>query len=804
MKDFIVIDTEGKDELSEIAVVDSQGKVIYEAFVKDELNAEGPKINAKSLKDIIGDFLNRASSKLIICHYADHDIKVLKNSFKKVSSTWPNLEFGCTFELSKTHLKGVKSYSLEYLSQSLNLKVDGKFFNQNFAHSAKYDALFTYQLYLKLIPPQQTMLPNKPNPYGTSRVDTPFQDHVDLKTIFQDEFQVLKSILAEIKHDPNYQSKGSVVVGEAGSGKTHLMMRLAKELLKSNRLLFIRQPNNPDAVLYHIYSRILESFVEMIPSSQYSQLEYLLAHSFSKITIKFLNKKEHLTKNQAKILDTLSQEPLNIYNLFSKNSDRKRKNWQWIEKSTLEWWNHTYGFGGHSPAIIKGLIKFCSYSDVHKRDLVRKWLAGNQLEQSELEQVKLENWAEEISQEEFSLEAISVFSKLSIVDEPLIIIFDQLEGLKDHEQLLLKFGEAVKEIFTHAPNCLIIINLFPDRWQHFKSFFNDAIVDRVSQYEVVLNKPTDEQLKLILALKAQENDIELKSLFTQEELKVILNHNSIRGVLNWASHYYKYKVEGIPLPKNIRSFEEDVRLELQKLREDVAWLKQTIIGIEPKIAQTTSYYQTSEPENVPSHQNLPERVPPSHQDLNDNENRVKVYIEEQKVLLENAYHKKVIISGSDDIGKVIMVSDVFKTFKNIEMAHLKLGKRKIPEHLLIKTQKQSFVVGFLHQGGSTFTSRIKNFNELVINYKDIRFILFRDVRESKITGKVGLEEIEKLNNAPNGKFIEMEQENRLSFELIYKLIVDIQNRDFEIDLQKALTILESLMSDYWLIKIFRD
>jgi DNA polymerase III epsilon subunit-like protein len=118
MKDFIIIDTEGKDELTEIAVVDSQGNVIYEAFVKNELNPEALKVNAKSLKDIIGDFLNQANAKLIICHYAEHDIKVLKNSFKKMNIKWQNLEFDCTFELSKTYFKGVKSYSLEYLSQS--------------------------------------------------------------------------------------------------------------------------------------------------------------------------------------------------------------------------------------------------------------------------------------------------------------------------------------------------------------------------------------------------------------------------------------------------------------------------------------------------------------------------------------------------------------------------------------------------------------------------------------------------------------------------------------------------------------
>jgi hypothetical protein len=186
------------------------------------------------------------------------------------------------------------------------------------------------------------------------------------------------------------------------------------------------------------------------------------------------------------------------------------------------------------------------------------------------------------------------------------------------------------------------------------------------------------------------------------------------------------------------------------------------------------------------------------------EQQVRDYLSLQKALLEQEYHKNVIISDFDDIGKVITAAEAFKTFKPLETDCLRLGKRKLPEHLLIKTQKQSFVVGFLQVSGLTFTSRLKNFNELVVNHKDVRFGLFRDVRETVITGKVGKEEIEKLNNAPNGKFIYMDKEDRLNFELIYKLIVDIQNKDFEIDLQKALISLETLMSGAWLIKIFRN
>jgi len=785
---FIVLDTEGRDTITEIAILNHQGQLIYEA-VGDNVSS---RLACTSLASIIEAFRYYVQSHWIVCHYAEHDIQVLKNTFQAVGQPWPELRFLCSYELAQQYFPKLNSYSLAHLSRVLNLTVDKRYFNEYYAHSARYDAQFTYQLFIKI--QRQHMkadLAIKPNPFGTSRVDTPFQNHIDFKDIYTQETAILKSLLHEIKADENHQSRGTVVIGEAGSGKTHLMMRLAQELLASHRLLFIRQPNHPQSVLYHIYSRILESLVEVIPQRHYSQLEYLLAKSFSQIVIKTLLEKDKPSKKDETFIELLSADHLNIYNpmLGAEGSDKKRNNWRFIEKRTLEWWHERYGFSGYGSAIIRGLIKYCYYSDTHKRALVRRWLAGHQLETQELAEVQLDNWGEELSQEDFSLEAISVFGKLSIVDEPLIIIFDQLEGLKYHESLLLNFGEALKELFTHVANSLIILNVFPDRWIEFKQILNPAVIDRIAQHEVVLTPPAKAQLKQILTLRAQAYQIDtLEALFDEAALEHILTQPSIRSVLNWASHYYRHNIHDVPLPQIAKSDTlSDLQTTVQQLKQDIEQLKQHV-GL------------NTQPQAAPA----PQAIPSPAASSTDSEAIVLDYLSRQRALLEQNYHKKVIISDSDDLGKLITITQAFKMFTQIKTDYLRLGKRKLPEHLEIITPTRSFVVAFLHLSGGAFVARLKNFNQLVLDHKDKRFRVFRDAREPPVTGKVSKDEIEKLNNTEHGNFYLLEKDERIEFELIYQLIVDEQNRDLDTELEIVLPVLYQQLGHHWLIKILKQ
>lgn len=717
------------------------------------------------------------------------------------------------------------------------------------------------------------MMPHpKPNPFSSSRVDTPFQQHADLKELYKEEYERLKTIISEIKADiDNHQSRGAIVLGEPGSGKTHLMMRLAKEFLATNRLLFIRQPNNLNSVLYHIYSRVLESLAEPIPHSSYSQLEHLLANSFAKIILNtFQEQNSHtgildyfrkLTDKDKFIRDVLFENPLNLYKKLGNEGARsKREYWQRIEIIIDDWWKRKYGDVGYASAILQGIVKFCSYSDPNKKKLVGKWLSAQELDSKELESIDLAGWPEEVSQETFSLEALTVLGRLSIMDEPLLIIFDQLEalGLDYNQNLLLSFGDAVKELFTYVPNSVIILNLFPQRWAQFRGIFDVAVLGRISQEQLNLSKPTKEQLKQILALKAQAQGVNIHNLLTSEDIADILSQGSIREVINRASHYYRFRTQGIPLPvipSQIKSFEEEVKEQLEELQKNFSLPSQQALSseeVEQTVANGLNSFQkevnngfqnlmaeivalrTMMAKNISPltvHEMVEDAnsapVPDEQSEQNDQKKgttgksqtktskrrthlkksfseQVTEYLKREKAFLEEQYDKLTIISDDDDLGKLKLVAETFILInEGIELDYLRLNRRQLPQHLLIKTRKQNYVIGFAQVSSSIFPPRTRNFTQLANQYPDYFFTLIRDAREVPITGPIGQEVVNRLNSIPNGEFMEMDKDNRISFDLVYQLFSDIQNREVNFPLPEALHALSFHLEDYWLLNIFR-
>ncbi|TVU53123.1 MAG: DNA polymerase III [Arthrospira sp. PLM2.Bin9] len=838
---FIVLDTEGRDSLTEVALVDNQGAILYHAFVAKNHPEPTFRLHQETLLDIVKQVDNLCHNQVIICHHAEHDQRILKRSFKQVEIPYPNYQFICTCKLAKKQLPNLPDYGLSYLCKTLDLRLNRQRFDDRHAHSASYDAQFTYQLYSYLNSLKSPVMSeniaelyqNTPNPFSSIRVNTPFEYHPDYGDIYSHQFDTLKAVIHEIKQSPNHQSQGAIVLGEPGSGKTHLMMRLAQEVLKTNRLFFIRHPTNAKAVNYHTYTRILESFSEKIPQKKLTQLEQFFAKSF----VNILSQTDWVNSDKGKLMIAkLQNDNLSLYERVGKpGTDRYRQNWDAIENKILAWWRAKYGLStDYSSQVLKGIMRFCRYTEISRKNLVRHWLSGNgdaDLSE-ELNQVGLTPWGEDFNREEFALEAIKTLGQLSLLDEPLILIFDQLESLFDtrHESTLASFGSTVKEILTHVPNSLIILNLFPDRWERFQEQFDGSVIDRVSQSVVTLERPSKAQLhqllKTLCQLKTETNSphatVDIGLLFTKQELAEIVNQPSIRAVIKRASDYFRHKVQGVPLPRIIPprnpiaveavQFKQELQAIYKAVGEAIKKFDNlTLSPIEKPLAET------DEPEldfvDLPNEQTgedateaRPTEPEPAIKADYESEKFVDLQLDEYwKNLLnqwEKDYDKPRVISDMDDVGKLMSIVSAFTNRYPMKVEQLSFGKLTIPEHLCIKTGQQTYVLAFLHGSGSAFTARMKNFNRLVLAHKKMRFRLMRDAVEPPIRGDVGLREIQKLDAVNNGEYVIMERSDRIMFECIYQAIIDWENREFPvgITLEDIVDFLSMKLPDYWLIK----
>ena len=74
-------------------------------------------------------------------------------------------------------------------------------------------------------------------------------------------------------------------------------------------------------------------------------------------------------------------------------------------------------------------MRFCRYTDPKRREIFRRWLSTGELNADESKTYGLSAWDDNTNREEFSLQATQVFGELSRLDQPLILVFDQLEGL---------------------------------------------------------------------------------------------------------------------------------------------------------------------------------------------------------------------------------------------------------------------------------------------------------------------------------------------------------------------------------------
>lgn len=822
-QDFRVIDTEGTPVLREVAVYTSRGELLLEARVPDHNDSYFTADLARPLPDLLRELRPLLEGYRLVAHNAAHDRAVLEASFRSCGLNPPPLEWDCTMAMAQSLHPQLESYALAPLCDDLGVAEEP--FCRDQAHQAAYDARYTYFLYRSLQRDEHCRrLTHAANPFNSSRVDTPFQRFADDQKVNQAAFQQLSSLLRSVAGDPNLQSQGAVLLGEPGTGKTHLVMRLAREVLQNNRLLFVRQPTQADHVLFHIFSRTLESLVEQVGDTGHSQLELLLIRAIRRIW----KDDDSEVSSDREIRNAMDAEDLSRLGLDG--SDARRQRWERIEKRLLRWWGDQQGAAGYGRQILQGLLRFCRYSDPRLRESCRRWLATGEYEPIERELEGLSPWNDAQLREEFSLQAMRVIGRLCSLDQPLILVFDQLEGLwlEGNRRILLNFGQVVKELFTHVPHTLILLTMFPDRWRAFQQDFDGSITDRVGQHLISLEQPRPELLEEIIDLRLQPLGATTRSLFRPSELDSLLGKPSIRSCLNRAGDLFEHHINGLPLPRDQRmgtdrasphdsdSTLQSRMLQLEQQLEQVLQRLNQLESAQRPIQSASVKPTDAVPMDDPTECTAPLQAMEAEsnhdsgsRDISEAEHEFLRYRKSCLATLEERWKKPQIVDGSDDAGKLNQICLAHEQILTIKTDALKLGGKRIPDNVLIRANQRSWCVAFLHvSNANAITARLNNLNQLVSRQRHIHFILMRDEFSTTIRSPGAMAAMEAFRNGSGDgqqrtHWKPLNLERRVALEFSFQLVTDILNREIDIPLMDGLNLLARYEPDNWIVRLLR-
>lgn len=335
------------------------------------------------------------------------------------------------------------------------------------------------------------------------RVNTPWDEVPDLAEYNRHAFsrieRALKSLVKTASKRTASNSQGVLVLGEAGTGKTHLLMRVAQRFSATNPILFIRKPNNEEAIAQHIWQNMIVSICSATATAPSKDaFDNFLVSIFEKILIEALEEdiRDGVdTDSRQKLLRRVRENPQQLGNLPGEG-ERRSANIVLLRRRVMRYLQ--VDCPEVDQRIAHALITYCFVRRDDRKFRLRNWLVGQDLSEPEANDLGLPTtWAgsdetsSEVSsqqqREEQALRAIRTLGILSTFAHPLILAFDQLEGLRNRSQLTDNWGDLVREIFTMTPNLLVVTCIWPSLWENWlRPKLDQSVVERLAQQTVTL------------------------------------------------------------------------------------------------------------------------------------------------------------------------------------------------------------------------------------------------------------------------------------------------------------------------------
>jgi hypothetical protein len=366
-------------------------------------------------------------------------------------------------------------------------------------------------------PKTHILLSDIPNPFFQDRVDSPWQESFwDVPDINRTAFQSIQNSIKAVYQ--GNQSRGMILHGEPGSGKTHLLQRLRFFTRKEPRTWFIYIPpfSGPSRFWRHLLERFFydicqRSKLSGIPGNQTSEKPPMeegpgqgpLTQIEEALTRHLLGKPLSSTRELARLwADICKQDP--------PGEPLFRRLTPTFNKLTVQF--------RLDPDVMKVIRHYLTWDN---RSMAYAYLLGRDLPEEELHLLGV---TQSLDDEDRARQAVITFCRLAGEHFTIILAFDQIEGLQlrlDDLDGLRAFATQAVDLMSQCHNLLILSAVQTYFLSTFRQAMHESYYDRIAQDESILTTMVKESAKTLIELR----------LRTQEEIANLQKEDPKRGPL---------------------------------------------------------------------------------------------------------------------------------------------------------------------------------------------------------------------------------------------------------------------------------
>ncbi len=316
-----------------------------------------------------------------------------------------------------------------------------------------------------------------PNPFRDTIVQDAWQSPADVPEIHADVF---RACLAGIDSAARGVPDSLLILGPAGSGKTHLLTRVQRHLAKTAAsapdramhcvFVFVRLQTTPSMIWQHLRRRLATDLMRR--DQGVTQLQRLVAHQMSARGT-FSPRAQVMA---LRVLGTADQETLTAH---------------------LTQVSQDLALPRDLRVVLEHLV--CGR-------LVRDasgWLAGESLPDSALAELGVASNLEE-DREEAARELVTALCRLAGETLPIVFCFDQVEAMqrsREDREAFYRFGRMAADLCDADRNVFLITCIQSAVLEALRASIRDADRDRMAKREISLDPLSPAQVEKLVSAR---------------------------------------------------------------------------------------------------------------------------------------------------------------------------------------------------------------------------------------------------------------------------------------------------------------